>query len=175
MKLTVLFFSLMTFLGWSAQPLEIGSPAPEVTGVDQNGNSIFFPNVYAKGITLIYFYPKADTPGCTAEACSLRDAYSTLHDRHGQAIHILGVSRDTPEAQKKFQEKHHLPFSLIADQDGNIAKAFGVTLIPIVGLTSRQSFLIQNSRIRWSSLHAETSGAANEVQKALNIPFSNEF
>lgn len=160
----------MSILGFSATAplLPIGSVAPQVTAFDQNGDSIVFQHVYEKGITLVYFYPKADTPGCTAEACSLRDAYTTLHDRDGHAIQVLGVSRDTPQAQKKFQEKHQLPFTLIADQDARVANAFGVKLIPLIGLTSRQSFLIQNGKIVWSSLNAETSGAATEVQKALN-------
>jgi peroxiredoxin Q/BCP len=167
MKRSLLFFSLMTSLGLAAQPLPIGASAPQISALDQNGKLVSFANFYAKGITLVYFYPKADTPGCTAEACSLRDSYATLHDRHGKAIQILGVSRDTPESQKKFQQKHQLPFTLIADQDGTVAKAFGVTLIPIVGLTSRQSFLVEDGKIVWSSLNAETSGAATEVQKAL--------
>ncbi|MFZ4115342.1 MAG: peroxiredoxin [Chthoniobacterales bacterium] len=174
MKLSLLFFSLMTTLGFSAQPLSVGTTAPQVTALDQNGKSVSFPEVYAKGITLVYFYPKADTPGCTAEACSLRDSYQTLHDRYGKTIQILGVSRDTPEAQKKFQEKHQLPFTLIADQDGSVAQAFGVTLIPVIGLTSRQSFLIQDGKVAWSSLKAETSGAAAEVQKALDALHANK-
>ena len=167
MKLSLLFFSLMTTLGLSSEPLSLGASAPQITALDQHGKSISFADVYAKGITLVYFYPKADTPGCTAEACSLRDAYTTLRDNDGKEIQILGVSRDKPEAQKKFQEKYQLPFTLIADQDGSVAKAFGVTLIPVIGLTSRQSFLIKDGKIAWSSLKAETSGAAEEVQKAL--------
>ena len=158
----------MTTLGLSSEALLVGTPAPQVKALDQNGKSVSFADFYAKGITLVYFYPKADTPGCTAEACSLRDAYTTLRDRDGKAIQILGVSRDKPEAQKKFQEKYQLPFTLIPDQDGTVAKSFGVTLIPLIGLTSRQSFLIKDGKISWSSLKAETSGAAQEVQKALN-------
>lgn len=159
----------MTTLGFStkAEPLSLGASAPLITALDQNGKPVSFGDVYAKGITLVYFYPKADTPGCTAEACSLRDAYTTLRDRDGKEIQILGVSKDKPEAQKKFQEKYQLPFTLIADQDGTVAKAFGVTLIPVIGLTSRQSFLIKDGKIVWSSLKAETKGAADEIQKAL--------
>ena len=168
MKLSFFFFLLMTTLGLSSEALLVGTPAPQVKALDQNGKSVSFADFYAKGITLVYFYPKADTPGCTAEACSLRDAYTTLRDRDGKAIQILGVSRDKPEAQKKFQEKYQLPFTLIPDQDGTVAKSFGVTLIPLIGLTSRQSFLIKDGKISWSSLKAETSGAAQEVQKALN-------
>ncbi len=167
MKRSILFFLLMTTFGFAAQPLSPGDLAPKITAPNQDGALVSFPEVYAQGLTLVYFYPKADTPGCTAEACSLRDSYQELRDRHGKAIQILGVSKDTPQAQKDFQQKHHLPFTLIADTDGHVAKAFGVTIIPIVGLTSRQSFLIKDGKIVWSSLKAATSGAAAEVQKAL--------
>ncbi|MBM3857725.1 MAG: peroxiredoxin [Verrucomicrobia bacterium] len=167
MKLSLFFFLLTATLGLSSEPLSLGAAAPQVKTLDQNGKAISFADFYAKGITLVYFYPKAETPGCTAEACSLRDSYATLRDRDGKAIQILGVSRDKPEAQKKFQEKHQLPFTLIPDQDGTVAKAFGVTLIPVIGLTNRQSFLVKDGKISWSSLKAETSGAAQEVQKAL--------
>jgi len=116
-------------------------------------------------VTLVYFYPKAETPGCTAEACSLRDAYEGLH---AKGLQILGVSKDSVEAQKKFQENRKLPFTLIADPEGKVADAFHVPLIPVVGVTKRQSFLIKDGKLVWSSLSAQTSSAAQEVQKALD-------
>jgi peroxiredoxin Q/BCP len=148
-----------------ADTLPQGAPAPLVTAPDQDGNPVIFADVYAKGVTLVYFYPKAETPGCTAEACSLRDAYEGLKSK---GLQILGVSRDTSEAQKKFQENRKLPFSLIADTDGKVAEAFGVKLIPVIGLTTRQSFLVKNGKVVWSTASAKTSGAAEEVQKALD-------
>jgi len=147
------------------EPLPTGAPAPQVTAKDQDGRDVAFNDVYAKGITLVYFYPKAETPGCTAEACSLRDSYAGLQ---GIGLQILGVSRDTPEAQKKFRDSHHLPFTLIADTDGKVAEAFHVPLYPVVGMTKRQSFIIRNGKVVWSSLSAQTSGAAKEVQSALD-------
>ena len=126
-----------------------------LTAKDQDGKEISFADVYAKGITLVYFYPKAETPGCTAEACSLRDAYEGLHSN---GLQILGVSKDRVEAQKKFNENRKLPFTLIADPEGIVAEAFHVPLIPVIGVTKRQS-----------SLSAQTSSAAQEVQKALDI------
>ena len=124
-----------------------------------------FGDVYAKGITLVYFYPKAETPGCTKEACSLRDSYATLQ---GNGLQILGVSRDTPEAQKKFRDNQHLPFTLIADTDGKVAEAFHVPMIPVIGVPMRQSFIIKDGKVAWASLSAQTSGAAKEVQSALD-------
>jgi peroxiredoxin Q/BCP len=150
----------------NAEPAPVGSPAPQVTAADEQGNPIHFGDVYAKGITLVYFYPKAGTSGCTAEACSLRDSYDKLQ---AQGLQIIGVSRDTADAQKKFQDQYHLPFTLVADTDGKVAEAFGV---PMMGATlsvaSRQSFIVKDGKVVWNSLHAQTKGSAEEVQKALD-------
>ena len=116
----LLVFAMSVFSIFAhADPLPLGAPAPCVTAKNQDGEDVVFSDVYAKGITLVYFYPKAETPGCTKEAWSLRDAYEGLH---AKGLQILGVSRDTPEAQKKFQLNRKLPFTLIADTDGKVAK-----------------------------------------------------
>lgn len=162
--LTMNLFSLFARAA-APEPLPIDAPAPQLTAVDQNGQPVVFADVYAKGVTLVYFYPKAETPGCTAEACSLRDAYEGLH---AKGLQILGVSKDSVDAQKKFQENRKLPFTLIADPEGKVADAFHVPLIPVVGVTKRQSFLIKDGKLVWSSLSAQTSSAAQEVQKALD-------
>ena len=167
MKVPILLFLAMNLFSLfaHADPLAVGTPAPQLTAIDQNGQPVVFADVYAKGITLVYFYPKAETPGCTAEACSLRDAYESLHSK---GLQILGVSKDTVTAQKKFQENRKLPFTLIADPEGKVAEAFHVPLIPVIGVTQRQSFIIKDGKLAWSSLSAQTGGAAEEVQKALD-------
>jgi len=150
-----------------AEPLAVGARAPQLSATDQNGNRVQFADIYAKGITLVYFYPKADTPGCTAEACSLRDAYDKLY---AQGLQIIGVSRDTAAAQKNFHEKFKLPFTLVADPDGKVADAFGVPkmLGGLIALDQRQSFIVKDGKIAWNSLKAQTRGSAEEVQKALD-------
>ncbi len=148
-----------------ADPLAVGQPAPQITGTDQDGKPVAFESVYAKGITLVYFYPKAGTPGCTAEACSLRDSYTQLH---GHGLQIIGVSRDAVDSQKKFQDEYHLPFTLVADRDGAVAKAFGVPMMMFMPVASRESFIVKDGKIAWSSLHAKTDGSAQEVQTALD-------
>jgi peroxiredoxin Q/BCP len=153
------FLGLASFAG--AEPLAVGAPAPEVKTVDQDGKEIDLKD-YAKGPTLVYFYPKADTPGCTKQACSIRDDWSKLQEK---GIKVLGVSEDKPEAQKKFKEKHNLPFTLIADSDGKVAKAFGVPL-NVMGMTARQSFLIKDGKVVWNMLKASTSEHASDVLKA---------
>src|SRR4029434_8355126 len=122
-----------------------------------------FGEIYAKGTTLVYFYPKAGTPGCTAQACSLRDSFVDLN---GAGLQILGVSGDKPEAQKEFQQKSQLPFTLIADSDGKVAAAFGVPTT--MGLAKRQSFIIKDGQIVCTSLQAKTAEHAQEVQTALD-------
>jgi peroxiredoxin Q/BCP len=152
------------FLGLAtSHALEVGAPAPAITGTDQDGNTVNFTDYYKKGITLVYFYPKADTPGCTKEACSLRDSIAGLRAR---GLQILGVSEDVVAAQKKFQKKYNLPFDLIADHDGAVAKAFGVPTM--MGFAKRQSFLIEDGKIVWVDHNASTSKQAADVNAALD-------
>ena len=148
-----------------AEPLTVGAPAPLVSAKNQDGKEVSFADVYGKGITLVYFYPKAATPGCTKEACSLRDSYAGLT---AKGLQVLGVSRDNTESQKKFRDDQKLPFTLIADTDGKVAEAFHVPMIPVVGVPMRQSFIVKDGKIAWISLSAQTGGAAIEVQNALD-------
>lgn len=98
-----------------------GMPAPKFEGKDQNGNSIKLSNYTGKKIVL-YFYPKDNTPGCTAEACSLRDNYKELLRK---GFVVLGVSPDTEKSHKGFAEKFDLPFPLISDPEKKILTAYG--------------------------------------------------
>jgi peroxiredoxin Q/BCP len=97
-----------------------GMPAPPFEGVDQNGNSIRLQDLRGRKV-ILYFYPKDDTPGCTKEACNLRDNYAALQEA---GYTIIGVSADTIESHKKFAEKYNLPFSLLADPEKKIISAY---------------------------------------------------
>ena len=156
----------LTFFGLAAasHALELGDAAPAPTAIDQDGAKVVFADVYQKGVTLVYFYPKADTPGCTAEACSLRDSYVDLR---ASGVQVIGVSEDKAESQKKFQDKYKLPFTLVADTDGAVAKAFQVPLMPLVNLAKRQSFIVKDGKIAWLDKSASTKEQANDVRKAL--------
>jgi peroxiredoxin Q/BCP len=147
----------------ASEPLAVGAPAPDAQSVDQNGNPVSLSKLYGSGWTLVYFYPKADTPGCTAEACSLRDAFEELTKK---GVTVIGVSADTPKEQKAFQEKYHLPFTLIADSGKNVIRAFGVPTT--MGFASRQSFLIKGGKIVWRDLHASTKQQAADILKAIS-------
>ncbi len=100
--------------------LKEGDKAPEFEGVDQNGNAIKLADFSGKKL-ILYFYPKDDTPGCTKEACSLRDGYSTLTDK---GFDVVGVSADTEAKHQKFIDKYDLPFHLIADTEKEIIQQY---------------------------------------------------
>jgi len=164
-RATVLILAMFSIFASRLTALQVGDAAPQVTAEDQSAQPVAFADVYAKGLTLVYFYPKADTPGCTAQACSLRDSFASLT---GENLHILGVSRDTPAAQKKFQEKYQIPFPLIADTDGKVADAFGVGRILGMPVSKRESFLIKDGKVAWISRSAKTGEHAAEVQAAID-------
>ncbi len=99
-----------------------GQLAPTWTGTDQHGEKRSSTE-FAGSMLLVYFYPKDDTPGCTTEACGLRDTFPELRSNN---VHIVGVSADDAQSHQAFAKKYNLPFSLIADTDKSIINAFGV-------------------------------------------------
>jgi peroxiredoxin Q/BCP len=101
--------------------LEPGDPAPAFSLADQNGKTVRLSDFKGKKL-LVYFYPRADTPGCTRQACSVRDFRKDIAKR---GLAAVGISPDRPEAQKKFDGKYDLGFPLLADPDHEFAEAFG--------------------------------------------------
>lgn len=106
----------------SMSELKIGDTAPAFKGVDQDDKEISLSDYKGKKVVL-YFYPKDNTPGCTAEACSLRDGYAELKK---MGFEVIGVSGDSAASHRKFIAKHSLPFPLIADTDRTVALAYDV-------------------------------------------------
>ena len=102
--------------------MKIGDKIPEMLGVDANGKEVKASDYAGKRLA-IYFYPKDNTSGCTAEACSLRDNYSALKSK---GYEVIGVSVDSADSHKKFIEKHELPFTLIADTEKSLVNEMGV-------------------------------------------------
>ena len=102
--------------------LQPGDAIPPFTTVDQDENIVHSTDMAGKK-SIVFFYPKANTPGCTAEACNLRDHYNVLQDKGFQ---LFGVSADAPKKQKNFADKYELPFPLLADEDKSVINAFGV-------------------------------------------------
>ena len=132
---------------------------------DENGNEVSLKSLRGKTVVL-YFYPRADTPGCTIEACAFRDTYKQIQKT---GVVLLGISPDTPKAQKKFQDKFTLPFSLLADADKKVAEQFGVVQEKnmygrkVMGI-ARTTFVIgPDGRIRHIFPKVKPEGHAIEV------------
>lgn len=115
--------------------LAVGAKAPDVQAHDATGATVRLSTT--AGTRVVYFYPKDETPGCTKEACAFRDAWKEL-DTTG--IVLVGISTDSIDSHRKFAEHHKLPFHLVSDADGAIAKAYGVP--NRAGFLGRQTFVI---------------------------------
>lgn len=102
--------------------LKVGDKVPSFSSKDQDGNSINLSDYLGKKL-IVFFYPKASTPGCTAEACNLRDNYKELQD---QGYELLGVSADSEKRQSSFRDKYKFQFPLLADEDHTVINTFGV-------------------------------------------------
>lgn len=142
-----------------ADELELGAQAPAVKSIDHEGNAIDLGEALSKGTVLVFFYPKAMTPGCTKQACSLRDGWDELLKRK---VTVFGVSSDKAKTQAEFRDRHSLPFTLIADADKSVADAFGK------GRWSRQAYLFKNGVLVWRDLSASTGEQMDDVIKALD-------
>jgi thioredoxin-dependent peroxiredoxin len=148
--------------------LKPGSKAPAFSGIDQDGNAIALKDFKGKKVVL-YFYPKDDTPGCTAQACNLRDNYSVLLK---EGFAVIGVSTDSVKSHKKFEEKFKLPFPLIADEDKKMVEAYGVWgEKKFMGRTydgiHRTTFLIdEQGKIKSIISKPDTKNHAQEVMDA---------
>lgn len=136
----------------------LGQIAPSIVATDQDGQEVDLAALYSQGPVLLFFYPKAGTPGCTAQACSLRDAYEPLQ---GAGLTVLGVSTDKAEQQKEFQQAQRLPYSLLADPEGKLLAAFNVAAMG--GVANREAFLIRDGKIVWHDASASTDKQAEDV------------
>jgi thioredoxin-dependent peroxiredoxin len=143
--------------------MKLGDPLPAVTAPDQDGKPVNLAEEGKTGYTLVYFYPKAMSRGCTAQACSLRDSYTELQQK---GVKIFGVSLDTVETQKQFQQEDHLPFELLSDKDKRVTSAFGVPLIR-ESLATRQAYLFKDGKLVWLDTKASTDKQAQDLLAVL--------
>ena len=122
--------------------LAIGSRAPEFTLPDQDGQSVSLSNLLRRGSLILYFYPADFTPGCTREACLIRD----LHGEIGQAgLDVAGVSPQSPDSHRRFREKHQLPFTLLSDPDKFVTRMYDLQGPLGIGVR-RGTYLIDQAR-----------------------------
>jgi len=127
----------------SAGEVREGMKAPAFEARDQHEALVRLADFQGKSAVVLYFYPKDDTPGCTAEACSLRDGFKAIQ---AAGAVILGVSADTTQSHKAFAERFHLPFSILADPDRRIIETYGVKM-PLLGMAKRITVLIDRQGI----------------------------
>ncbi len=165
LMLTAIFHALFGTAS-AGQGEKVTYPAPAVSGINQDGATVNFADVYKKGPTVVFFYPKADTPGCTKQACSLRDAFADLSK---EGVQVLGVSFDKAESQKAFKDKFTLPYDLIADPEGKIVEAFKVKkmLKGLLSLASRSCFLVKDGKVVWQDYQAATDQQAADIKRVL--------
>jgi peroxiredoxin Q/BCP len=145
MKHNLLLITLTTALLLATAPAmagdspDVGSPAPDFRLQDQNGDWHALADYRGQWLT-VYFYPKNDTPGCTTEACNFRD---NIYAFRAIGANVVGVSVDDVASHKAFAEKHRLPFILLADTEGEMAKAYGVLRDwKLLQIAARESFIV---------------------------------
>lgn len=158
-----LFSSIATlvalFSSASAASLAVGDAAPAVTGTTDSGETLDLADVYKKhDYTLVWFYPKALTGGCTSQGCSLRDASADLEKYD---VAVVGVSTDPVEKQKEFKAANHFPFPLLADTDRAVMKAFGQEGS---GMAKREAYLIKDGKIVYKDQGVTDKQAENVLK-----------
>jgi peroxiredoxin Q/BCP len=142
----------------------VGKPAPDFTAKAQNGTTVHLSSLKGKTV-VVYFYPKDETPGCTKEACSFRDAWTAL-GKTGAVL--VGVSADTLDSHKAFAAHYKLPFLLVSDPDGSIAKQFDV---PFEGYHKRQTIVIgADGNIRKVYRQVDVGAHAQQILDDVNHP-----
>ncbi|MDR2697082.1 MAG: peroxiredoxin [Holophagales bacterium] len=147
--------------------LKLGEPIPSVAVQNQDRATLNLAQEGKNGYMLVFFYPRALTRGCTAQACSLRDAYNELQ---GKGVKVFGVSSDPAEKQKEFIVANTLPFQLLADTEMKVIDAFGVPLLNN-SMASRQAYLFRDGKLVWLDTKASTAKQAEDVLSALaNLP-----
>lgn len=150
--------------------LKEGDKAPDFTAKDQNGKSVSLSDYAGKDV-ILYFYPKDDTPGCTAEACNFRDNYQALQQ---QGYVVIGVSTDDEKSHQKFSAKYDLPFTLISDDEKKIVEAYGVWVEKnmygkkYMG-TARKTFVIaKDGSIRKIISKVDTANSSQQVLELID-------
>jgi peroxiredoxin Q/BCP len=144
--------------------LEVGDKVPEFSGKDSYGNNFESNSVIGKKLLVIYFYPKDNTPGCTAQACSFRDQYEDFKDLGAE---VIGISSDSETSHQKFSKQYKIPFTLLSDSDKKLRNLFGVKTNLFGLLPGRVTYVIDINGV--IQLIFDNLVATNHIPKALNI------
>jgi len=147
--------------------LETEQKAPEFTLPDQDGNDVSLTSLLKDGPAILYFYPADFTPGCTREACSIRDLHREIS---AAGLSVAGISPQSPDSHRRFREKYHLPFTLLADEKREVIKMFGVSGLFGVWV-QRVTFLVDQNRVIKGRVKAHFSIGEHEdfIKKAVDL------
>ena len=171
MKLRFIIISILMTACTAKSQVKVGDKVPVFTLRDQNGKTFNLSDHLGKKYLVIYFYPKDETKGCTAEACTFRDSYSQFQNNDAE---VIGISSDTQQSHKKFAEHHNLPFTLLSDPGGKTRKLFGVPrsmmgLIPgrVTYVVDKQGIirLIFNSQVKFDEHATEALNIIKAEEK----------
>ena len=143
--------------------IHVGTVAPTPAVTLDDGALVDLARVYDRGPTLVYFYPKSGTPGCTRQACNLRDHFADLV---AKGVQVLGVSKDKLSSQARFRSRQRLPYRLVTDRNGFLGGFFGVPARSGNGY-ARRSFLVVKGRVAWIQKKAKPDSQAADVLGAL--------
>ncbi|MFP4219420.1 MAG: peroxiredoxin [Phormidium sp.] len=145
--------------------INVGDRAPNFTLKNQNGESVSLSDFKGNKAVVLYFYPKDDTPGCTAESCAFRDSYTTFSDAGAE---VIGISGDSVSSHKQFAEKHNLPFTLLSDQGNQVRKLYGVPATLFI-LPGRVTYVIDKEGVIRHIFNSQLDfqGHINESLKVL--------
>jgi peroxiredoxin Q/BCP len=148
----------------AADPVLEGTKAPLFEVKNQDGNLFRLADRMGKGWTVLYFYPKAGTPGCTKQACAFRDSIQKIKELNTE---VYGVSIDSIADQLKFHKEHRLSFDLLADEDGKITALFGAKM-PVMKMAKRWTFVLDETlAIRWVEKDVDPSLDAQKVREKI--------
>jgi thioredoxin-dependent peroxiredoxin len=147
----------------SKDRVEVGDTAPDFTLPSQTGDAVTLSDVVRRGPVILYFYPKDETPGCTAEACSFRDSYEVFREAGAE---VVGVSSDGVDSHETFAARHRLPFTLLADAQGAVRKRYGVRRTMGI-LPGRVTYVIDGAGVV-RHVFSSQLGVQRHVQEALD-------
>jgi len=171
MRTSRTFKSLALALSWlpfissaTADQISIGQQVADFSLQSDSGSEFKLSSRLGKGWTVLYFYPKAGTPGCTAQACAFRDSIEVIRKQNAE---VYGISTDSVAALSAFREKHKLNFTLLADPDAKVTEAFGVKM-PVLTMAKRWTFIIDpNLQLRWIDDDVDPALDAQRVAQRL--------
>jgi peroxiredoxin Q/BCP len=148
----------------AGRPLEVGDVMPDFALPDADGNLVSRGGLLGRGPVVVFFYPRDETIGCTVEACAFRDAFDELSDA---GVTVVGISADNGESHRRFRARHALPYPLLTDRDGVVARRFGVRALWGL-LPGRETFVVDDSGVIRAHLRS-LSQPKRHVELALHV------